>query len=222
MIVKIGGVNGSGKTSLVRALMDHWPKGKDGLNGWAPQPLIIGKPKIGEYVRPLQRGEPLATIFDEVVILGDYRNVCGGMDAITDKEDRLGLVAQYAERGYRGRKSLVVYEGLITGKTWGAMGALALDTREQVPWLFTFMDTPFSVCVSRVLGRRAAKGNATAFDPERTMRPTYKSCLRVEEVAREKGFPTHSVKYLHSPRRAAHELVTVVEKQYKRWAKGCR
>jgi hypothetical protein len=51
------------------------------------------------------------------------------------------------------------------------------------------MDTPFEVCVERVLSRRAAAGNGNPFDPERTMRPTFNSCVRLEEKLRKGVLP---------------------------------
>lgn len=166
VVVKIGGCNGSGKTSVVRALFEAYDL--------EPQ-YDFGSKKISAYVAPLATGPQL-------VVLGSYKNVCGGMDTISDKDVRLALVKQYAKPG-----NVVIYEGLITGKTYGAMGALSEEDDQAGKWLYTFMNTPFAICVNRVLARRAAAGNMNPFDPERTMRPTFTSCERLPERVRVRG-----------------------------------
>jgi hypothetical protein len=107
------------------------------------------------------------------MVLGSYASTCGGMDSISDKEERLAFVKYACKPG-----RIVVFEGLITGKTYGKLGELseAHYKRKAGRWLYAFMDTPFDVCAARVLQRRAAAGNANPFDPERTMRSTFTSC----------------------------------------------
>lgn len=164
--IKLGGVNGSGKTTVAREvikLADAQPKSYK---------LTSGKNTDVHYGR-----------FGglEVVVLGKYQNACGGMDTISDKLDRLMLVKDMGQKG-----RIVFFEGLITGKTYGALGQLSeanVNAREG-RWLYTFMDTPFDVAADRVLQRRAAAGNHAPFDPERTMRSTYDSCQRLESYLR--------------------------------------
>jgi len=198
MIVKIGGVNGSGKTSLMRGLMDIWP--------FVPVPVNPAKVggKVARYEALIKEPELMAHLFSKVVVLGDYRNVCGGMDTISDKEIRYAMVESWVTD----KKALVLFEGLITGKTYGALGALS--EKSAVPWLYAYMDTPFDVCVQRVLQRRAAAGNTAPFDPERTMRPTYKSCHSTAARAKSLGHPVHMVNHKLNPTRAAKELLKAV------------
>lgn len=184
-VVKIGGCNGSGKTSVVRALLES--------NGNEPQyDLKPNKPSA--YIRKLATGQKL-------VILGSYENVCGGMDTISDKYDRLNLVRKYARHG-----NIVVYEGLITGKTYGAMGEMSEEPNQRGRWLYTFMDTPWEVCVARVHARRIAKGNLSPLDPERTLRPTFGSCDRLPGRVAKLG---HRVLMLDH-RKTAAQLSTIL------------
>lgn len=188
-VVKIGGCNGSGKTSIVRGVLSH----------------IGCTPGIGSKVSGYKFPYDTAT----VAVLGDYspERACGGMDTITDKDQRLGLVKSNARDG-----QIVFYEGLITGKTYGAMGALS--DRQKGHWIYAFMDTPFEVCVERVLQRRKAKGNDAPFDPERTMRPTFKSCASVAARAAAEGHRVVMIDHRLKPATAAKKLLTLALEHY--------
>lgn len=156
VVVKMGGCNGSGKTSVARALLEQI-----GCDPASP----LGKSKanrhyVGRYCS------------SEVVVLGSYENVCGGMDTISDKNDRLALIKNACKPG-----RIVFFEGLITGKTYGQIGHISEEhvRKRKGVWLYTFLDTPFQTCVDRVMARRAEAGNHAPMDPERTLRPTYDS-----------------------------------------------
>lgn len=196
-VIKLGGVNGSGKTTIAREVMKL--AGTDA----AHTVLESGKETtvhLGQYL-----GVP-------IIVLGKYKAACGGMDTISDKHDRLLLLQRSCMAG-----RIVFYEGLITGKTYGAMGAMSEDhvNNERGRWLYTFMDTPFDVAVERVLARRAEAGNDAPFDPERTMRSTYTSCVRLESYLRgtEKGrnevmqHPVHSINHTKKPKAEAKKLL---------------
>lgn len=196
MIVKIGGCNGSGKTSMVRALFEKFH--------FSPVHVKGNSGKVREYVCIAPQG-PIAKHFNRLVILGDYRNVCGGMDTISDKEVRLGMVRKYATKEHA--RTLVIYEGLITGKTFGAMGALSDATNKMIPWLYVFMGATFEQCVERVLARRKAAGNDAPFDPERTMRSTYKSCDTLLTKVSRWGYPVWVAPHGESPEALAGMLM---------------
>jgi hypothetical protein len=185
VVIKLGGCNGSGKSSVARALLEKYKM--------APCEHKNGKPYV--YGGNGPQGH-------RVFVLGRYETACGGMDGISDKEERLELVRRYAYDEVTGDKGIVFYEGLITGKTYGAMGALSDEPGQKGRWLYAFMDTPFEVCVERVKQRRyeaaMAKGlgiteataHQEALDAERTMRPTFKSIISTEQRARAAGHPT--------------------------------
>lgn len=179
MIVKIGGTNGSGKTTLVREIMKRWR--------FYPG-VLIKNAKPVEYWADVKVRDPLSEWFKRIVVLGDYRNVCGGMDAIGDNELRLSLVEQYLKK----KDTLVFYEGVLTGVTYGAMGEMS-DRPKGVPWLYTFMNTPYEVCVERVVARRKAKGNLTPFDGMKSLHPKIRACQSVATKAEAAGHAVHWV-----------------------------
>ena len=169
-VIKLGGCNGSGKTSVAKALIK--------LTKGAPIETKLLSGKRTDVHVGLYNGTP-------VHVLGRYENACGGMDTISDKYDRFELVRKAVLGDNRYTNGLIVFfEGLITGKTYGALGELSEQhyKRKAGRWLYAFMDTPFDVCVERVGQRRAAAGKGMeGFDPERTMRPTFNSCLHLAE-----------------------------------------
>lgn len=175
-VIKLGGVNGSGKTSVAREVikLTH------------ATPIDEGLRKI-QFYDGVYEGLPVA-------ILGSYANACGGMDTIGDKDDRFALVKNMAKP-----PGIVLFEGLITGKTYGALGALSEQhvNAKAGRWLYAFMDTPFSVSAERVVQRRLAAGNTTPFDPERTMWSTYESCRRLESYLR--GEATGRIEVMQHP-----------------------
>ena len=199
-VIKLGGVNGSGKTTVARALLK----------------AIDSKP----YVYMLQSGKMTLGYRGEwnglsVEVLGKYGPGCGGMDTISNKDDRFEMVKMIASLS---SVDVVFFEGLITGKTYGALGELseAHRTFGEAVWLYAFMDTPFDVAADRVRKRRMAAGNSAPFDPERTMRSTYESCTRLETYLRgtAKGrieigvdHPVHSIKHTDRPYSAARKLL---------------
>lgn len=203
-VIKLGGCNGSGKSTVARAVLDLTAEGE-------PQYYTLESGKKAKFYNGSWMDKP-------VFVLGKYDNACGGMDTISDKHDRFGMVKHFAES--YGRDGLVFFEGLITGKTYGAMGQLSEEhvaLKKPIMWLYTFMDTPFDVCVERVLQRRAARREAEQydsgpdmFDPMRTMDPTYRSCQRLAHKLRTGELhphPVHMVSHKAKPVTAAKQLL---------------
>lgn len=191
LVVKIGGCNGSGKSSLVRELID----------------LIEAEP-VPHPTKPAKHIAYYAAGRRPTYVLGSYQNTCGGMDTIMDKHDRYALVTHYADPK---TNNIVIFEGLITGKTYGALGVLSDEPAQHGKWLYVFMDTPFEVCVARVLNRRKLTGNNTPFDPERTMRPTFKSIQSVRRRAIENDHWVYDVDHKYTPGTSAAQLLDYIK-----------
>lgn len=204
-VIKLGGCNGSGKTSVARALIEM------------SKATMRVQAKNGAYYQGEINGI-------KVIVLGSYEKVCGGMDTISDKEDRLALLKKHC-RG----DAIVFYEGLITGKTYGAMGAMSEEhvKKGKGRWLYAFMDTPLEVCVARTEQRRAAAAAAkgttpSVLDPERTLRPTFQSCQHLAEKLRGTRkakvgpqpypHPVLMLNHKHKPAKLAEALFAAAEK----------
>lgn len=207
MIVKIAGASGSGKTTLVRAYMKFIKQTcKVEIHSCEE---TLGDSTGKRWREPWQETYSKDGLlhfgsFKKMVVLGRYVDgvATGGMDCISNKDVRFTMI----QRMTGAVKILCLFEGLIVGKTYGAIGELSERTR-NAPWLYVFMDTPFDVCVQRVLARRAAAGNTAPYNPEKHLRADWRSCwLGTQTRVRSAGFAVHIVNYKHSPAKQARAL----------------
>ena len=159
-IVNIRGCNGSGKTTIVRRFLDRLPA----------QPLG-GKPDrpAGYTVDASAWG-----ISVPVFVVGSYENTCGGTDGINTQEEIAERVVKARALGH------VLVEGLLMSKS--SAGGHVAPILKEYDAIFAFLDTPWEVCLERVLQRRAAAGNEKAFNPDKTMRSAYEQCHRSAEL----------------------------------------
>lgn len=164
LVLKLGGTNGSGKSTVAKSLLSQMTCVKDAGT-------IPGTCKPAGY-----EGFLKGKLW---YIIGRYQTACGGMDTISDKNIRLNLIKDAI---ISSKYDVVFFEGLITGKTYGEIGVVS-ESYKHARWLYLFMDTPFDECVNRVLKRRMQRGVTTEFNPERTMLSTYNSVLSVRRRA---------------------------------------
>lgn len=164
-IVNIRGCNGSGKTTVVRRFLERLPVAALG-----------GRP-----------GKPLGYCADAsswgisapVYIVGSYENTNGGADGIKTQEEIVDRVRRAHGYGH------VLVEGILMSKS--SEGGLCAPALREMGAIFAFLDTPWQVCLDRVLARRLAAGNEKPFDPEKTMRSAYKQCHRSAELLTQAG-----------------------------------
>ena len=164
-IVNIRGCNGSGKTTTVRRFLDRLPTTPLG-----------GKPGRPDGYQVDASAWGLAT---PVYVVGSYENTCGGTDGIKTQEEIAARVAKAYAYGH------VLVEGLLMSKS--SDGGLTAPALREMKAIFAFLDTPWEVCLERVLARRAAAGNDKPFDPDKTMRTAYEQCHRSYELLSEAG-----------------------------------
>ena len=205
MIVKLAGTSGSGKSSLIREAFKLWT--------FAPVFWTPLKPKVREYVAVIRPGQPLAGRFNKVVVLGDYRSPCGGMDGISSTAERQFLVTKYA-KGHR--RTLVLSEGLIYGQVYGIQpGGLGYLSEQAggVAWVYAFMNTPAEVCLERVAQRRTARGVTKPLTPKNTVnRIRAIGCVRKRVLAnKNKNQHVYDVDYAAPPEKAFKALLKFLE-----------
>lgn len=185
LVVKIGGTNGSGKTTLVRNL----------IHKFNLRPILRGLLDKKAFIyRGVCKEPTLRDLYDNIVVLGNYDNICGGMDTINSKEKVRELVHSVVDTEVH-KRTIVIFEGLITGKTYGYLGALSETPPHYGQWMYMLMGTPYETCVNNILSRRNAKGNTTPFYPEKTVLPTYKACLATYNRAINAGHLTNVISY---------------------------
>lgn len=159
-IVNIRGCNGSGKTTIVRRFLERLPK--------TPLGGKPGRP-AGYQVDAADWG-----IQTPIYVVGSYENTCGGTDGIKTQEEIVERVQKAYAHGH------VFVEGLLMSKS--SDGGVTAPALRDMGAIFAFLDTPWDVCLERVLGRRAAAGNEKEFDPNKTMRTAYEQCHRSHEL----------------------------------------
>jgi len=165
LIVNIRGCNGSGKTTTVRRFLDRLPSQAMGGKPGKPAGYAVDATEWG-IMRP-------------VYIVGSYENTCGGTDGIKTQEEIVERVSRAYEYGH------VLVEGLLMSKS--SSGGTVAPALKSMGAVFAFLDTPWDVCLSRVLSRRAEAGNDKPFDPDKTMRYAYNQCHRSHELLSEAG-----------------------------------
>ena len=135
-IIKLHGTSGSGKTTVARGLME----------GMVVEPIL--HPANRKHMAyKVNRPEMTTPLF----ILGPYTAICGGLDSLSNVEDHIALLQEYAEHGH------VFYEGLLGSEYYGRIGAVSEQWGDN--HIFAFLDTPIETCIERIKARRLARGN---------------------------------------------------------------
>jgi hypothetical protein len=145
MIISLRGTNGSGKSTVVRKLMERYNAQPESLDS-------KGRPM--NYVMTLGNGSSL-------YVVGCYQNACGGCDGIHPFTEIWPRVTRLAALGH------VLFEGLAFTSGYGNIGKDSEVYGDD--FVFAFMDTPPEVCIQRVLARREAKGTEKPYSPKNLM-----------------------------------------------------
>jgi thymidylate kinase len=169
-IVAIKGTNGSGKSTVIRALIAHLGK----------QATLRFNNKEAGYRCKYEDGS--------LFVLGKYKSACGGLDSSFSyggaADDLLLCIDTLAAKGH------VACEGVIAITSYGFDRVTRFaDTlkRKGHRMIFAHIDTPAELCVERVKQRRREAGNEKPFNPEKLL-DKYESILKSQEKLREAGY----------------------------------
>lgn len=172
MIINIRGTSGSGKTTVVRKL----------LNIARPAcPYHDGSPseKIeGYYCGGLA---PVTT-----AIIGSYAKPTGGSDGIKPLSRVFEQVKWQHDNGLH-----VVFEGLLVSRSKGRIIDL-WEAMHRKNFYILHLTTPFETCLEGIRERRLARKNTKPVDPQRT-RETYERAAKITRDLEALGMP---VKYV--------------------------
>ncbi len=132
MILSLRGTHGSGKSTVLRALLNK--------TVWRPMYGVLG-PRLPEaYELQIKGGQaPLH-------VIGPYNVQCGGCDRIQPFDLILELLEKYAAKGH------VLFEGALIGCSYGRAGRFMEHFGKD--GVFLVLDTSRDECVRRVKGRR--------------------------------------------------------------------
>lgn len=193
--LQICGTSGSGKTTIVRALM-----------------LVCN----AEAIRWNEKGtKPVMYAGDHpdgtrMYFLGSYETVCGGCDTING----VAVVAQLLQDLHdEGADGICIFEGLMHSHMVGTIGAkqieLGVENHQRA-----FLDTPLKVCLDRVLQRRAesARLKGKLVKPFNTAN-TQKDWPRVRQCmfnCEKQGIIVHDVFY----KSATEAIMQIIEEMF--------
>jgi deoxyadenosine/deoxycytidine kinase len=180
MIISIRGTNGSGKSTVVRELMG---------TAKSIRPLYgrLGT-KDPEACELLGWGK-------RVFALGPYTTQRRGLDAITDYDKQVELVRDYGTLGH------AIFEGFISGKLWGRVGAVLEELAPAQGVALLFLSTSLEECIRRVVTRRRQAGDTRPFN-EKNLRAVYdqvQSNLAAVRKKHIKGLTIHEVSSEDAP-----------------------
>lgn len=177
MVINLRGTSGSGKTTVVRGLIER-----------GTLTPLGGTPKKPEAYR--LEFSP-STFINNTYIIGSYENVCGGCDSISTQDEICRRIRDYAKAGH------VVVEGLLMSHLFSRYAMLDRELHALgTPFIWAFLDTPLETCIARVQQRRDARGTVTPLNTKNTtdkwhdMRRVFKKCVNGYESdwKKVKGF----------------------------------
>jgi ABC-type dipeptide/oligopeptide/nickel transport system ATPase component len=152
-ILNIRGTSGSGKSTVVRQLMDHFDV-------------------ESEIARPSTQRVWAYLLRNGMYVLGRYETTCGGADTVGSFgkiRTQLNILA---------RRGDVVVEGLLWSHVFKSSDEFARSTPHHV--IFALLNTPADLCVRRVLARRRTVGNKRPFNPQNTS-DKHRDIVRTQE-----------------------------------------
>lgn len=136
MIIQVRGTSGSGKSTVVRQVMGD-------LSLWTPQ-YVTG------------RNRPLYYRRGDIVVLGSYKNPCGGGDLIGSPQAIFHLIQQI-------RAKVILVESLLLSWDTKWSGQLKIKGLRVL-----FLTTPLEQCLERIRKRRELAGNNRPLNPYHT------------------------------------------------------
>lgn len=171
MILNLRGTHGSGKSTVVRTILERLSQ---------TVTLTGATGKIEGYSGLLTNGARL-------LIVGSYKNACGGCDTIQPYSLIWPRIELYAQHGH------VLFEGALVSSSYGNIGRASEAYGSQ--FVFAFMNTPLAVCLDRVCKRREERGNLKPLDPKNTQ-GKYDNILKtIPKIRNELGRRTVMIDY---------------------------
>ncbi len=184
VVLTIQGTNGSGKSTVVRQLMNR-----------------VG---IKRHLKD-ERGRTWAyrlVTKTPMFVLGRYETACGGCDTIPTLDEAFHRVNKLAAMGS------VIFEGLLIGSSPRRLLSMVASMPNHKV-IFAGIDTPLARCIKRVEKRRHAKGNDKPLNPA-NLEAKYKGVKRTQEILKEHGMDVRSLPHKDALKMVIQWLVDVL------------
>lgn len=147
MIINIRGTHGSGKSTVVKTILDRYESDVESSNDKGkPNNYIVSIPWLKR----------------KLYVIGSYVTACGGCDGIQPYTEIWPRIEKFAELGH------VMLEGALVSSSYGNIGRASEIYGDD--FVFAFMDTPIEVCIERIRQRRLSKGNDKPLNPANTIK----------------------------------------------------
>jgi ABC-type multidrug transport system ATPase subunit len=151
MIINVRGTHGSGKSTLVRRVMEHYKY---------REPIMLeGRRQPIGYVCRDKKTPHLCT--NVLFVAGHYESAGGGCDNIPKVDLMFRMIRRYAKLGYH-----VIYEGILAQHSTDN----ALRLHRKYKFRVIVMDTPLKKAIRGVRKRRRQRGNTKPFDPKNVIK----------------------------------------------------
>lgn len=161
-IINIRGTHGSGKSTVVRRVLDLYEN---------TSPV-----EIPSRSRPLGYRCSRAGM-QNLYVPGHYETPTGGCDTISSIETIFGSVVTAAESG-----SSVLFEGIVAQHSAGRL----IELHAKMPVVVIVLSTSRDECVESVRARRASRGDDREFDPKNVIKE-YNSVVSSTKRLRRDG-----------------------------------
>ena len=182
-IVNIRGTHGSGKSTLVKHILDLYR-----TRGSVSENTLQGRKRPFSYVC---KSPELRTLF----VPGHYETPGGGCDSIGEVAQAFDAVKTAADCGLS-----VLYEGILAQHSGGRL----LELHRAHPVTVIALSTPLDLCIASVRSRRAERGASTDdFDP-RNVEKEFRSVVSSSRTLGQRG-----MKIEHMSREDAYLAVVV-------------
>ena len=136
MIINVRGTHGSGKSTVIRKVMEKGVFSPFYIEG---------------------RKRPMGYRNDTIFVPGSYETDCGGCDTISQVEDAFDLIKGHASNGWR-----VLFEGILSQHSAPRL----IEVHKLFPVIVLVLTTPVEQCIADVEKRRAESGNTRPFNHE--------------------------------------------------------
>lgn len=177
LVVQVRGTSGSGKSTVVRAVMD-----------------LLGRSGFEEVLKP-GRKKPLYYVCSKgITVLGHYETQCGGCDTIGSAAAIYDLIQELLVDGPK-----ILCEGLLLSEDTKWTSVLVAQAVVKI----AFLDTPLETCLRQIDDRRKEAGKTEPLNPLNTTRRVpvieraYKK-LSEQGIICEKVSPSEAPRLIYS------------------------
>lgn len=174
MIISVRGTHGSGKSTLVRKVMEHYSVREEITRPNRRRPM--------GYLLFNRHGDT----YDEnrLAVPGHYETACGGCDSIPVVEDMYDFIRTYARQG-----ADVLYEGILAQH----YALKKFLTFSEFSLTVLVLDTPVEQCITDTLSRRGETTDERKAKITETIRSEYRNVQRGAERLRQNNIDVRFV-----------------------------